>query len=152
MKKCLSIAIFTLFYITPNISSIEVLKCQGNVIYDKKTDIIRDRLDLIYAIGMHESRCDPNIINKSEGARGFLQIRPTCVDEANRLLGKEVFDTIDCYSVSKSIMIFSIIQDHYNPKWNKEVAAKLWNGGPQWYKKEGVKNYWLNVKKYLKKY
>lgn len=145
MKKGLTIIVFTLFYINPNISSIEVEKTQEHVIFDEKTDLIK-------SIGNVESGNNPDTINKREEARGFLQIRPGCVADANRIMGYKAFDTLDCYNIEKSIMIFTVIQNHYNPKWNKEIAAKLWNGGPHWYHKEGVKNYWVKVKRYLKKY
>src|SRR5512136_1926738 len=100
MKKCLIIAVFTLFYINPNISSSTIKTFKVDVKNDKKDD---EKTELIYAIGMHESGYNPTIINQKEKARGFLQLRPTCVDEVNRILGKKVYDTVDCYNVQKSI-------------------------------------------------
>ena len=145
MKKTITIAVFTLFYINPSISSKTINKINPDVNYDAKTD-------LITSIGKVESELKPDTTNQKEKARGFLQIRPTCYQEANRILGYNAFDSTDCYNITKSVMIFTVIQDYYNPTWDKEIAAKLWNGGPQWHKKESVKNYWEKVKLYLKKY
>jgi len=145
MKKCLTIAVFTLFYITPNIRSTEIKEIKLDVNYNEKADLIE-------SIGKVESELNPGTTNQIEKARGFLQIRPVCIQEANRILGYNAFDSTDCYNITKSVMIFTIIQDYYNPTWNKEIAAKLWNGGPNWNKKQGVKNYWEKVKLYLKKY
>lgn len=142
MKKCLITIVFVLFYTNINSSSTPIKKLYIKPILEQKTDIIE-------AIGKVESGLNSKYINRIEQARGFLQIRPILVKEVNRILGNEIFDTTDCYNISKSIMMYKIIQDKYNPTENKEIAAKLWNGGPNWRQKESVKEYWNKVKRYL---
>ena len=64
--------------------------------------------------------------------------------EVNRILGKTVFDTTDCYNISKSVAIFIIIQEHYNGlNWftNSKEVAGLWNGWRNWKTKPSAINY-----------
>lgn len=65
---------------------------------------------------------------------GILQITPIYVKEANRLSGKN-FTLDDRYSVEKSLEMFSIIQNHYNPDKDIYMAIKLHNPkAGDWYK------------------
>jgi hypothetical protein len=83
----------------------------------------------IYAIAMVESGLNPEIINKSENAVGFLQIRPVMVREANRILGFDKFKLNDRFSAQISIEIFLTVQRHHNKDFNLKTACWIWNGG-----------------------
>ena len=102
-------------------------------------------MTIFRAIGEKESSNNPKAFNEKEGAIGIVQIRKIALQDANRILGKETYKEADCWDIAKSYEIFKTLQDHYNPSWDYETAAKLWNGGPKWAKKEGVKKYWLDV-------
>ena len=142
MKKITTIAIFALICINTKVMPVPVKHIEITPVYDEWNDLIK-------AMAKVESENNPDTINRSEKARGCLQIRPIMVREANRILGRELFDTLDCFNISKSLMIFQVIQSHWNPTRDIEIAAKLWNGGPRWRSKVGVIGYWERVRKHL---
>lgn len=86
-----------------------------------------------------ESGGDVMALNKS-GAAGVLQLMPIYVKEANRLLGADVY-TLNCrFDYNKSISMFYVIQNKYNPNRDIDIAIKLHNpteGG--WYAKRVYK-------------
>lgn len=90
---------------------------------------ILHRQKVLLSIMEEESRFQPDVINKSENAVGLLQIRPIMIREVNRLIGEERFTNTDRKDLYKSVEIFVIYQNHFNPEWDLEKAARLWNGG-----------------------
>ena len=76
---------------------------------------------VIEAISMVESTGNPNV--------GYLQISKILVRECNRILGKETYTYDDRYDKQKSIEMFIIYQERYNPEGNIEKAIRLWNSG-----------------------
>lgn len=58
---------------------------------------------------------------------GVLQITPILLDDANRILGEERYTLDDRTDREKSIEIFNIIQNHYNPDHDLHYALKIWN-------------------------
>lgn len=58
---------------------------------------------------------------------GVLQIRKPIVDDCNRILGCEMFTYEDRLDSLKSVQMFNIIQDQYNPSHDKHFALKIWN-------------------------
>lgn len=113
--------------------------------YITHTKIIDSRACLINAItNVQDPTHDIFAFCPKEQARGILQIRPIMVEEVNRILEKAVFDTTDCYNISKSVAIFTIIQEHYNGlNWfdNPKEVAGLWNGWRNWKTKQSTINY-----------
>lgn len=59
---------------------------------------------------------------------GILQITPIYVEEVNRL-SKKNYTLDDRFSVEKSLEMFAIVQNHYNPKRDINKAIKLHNPG-----------------------
>lgn len=59
---------------------------------------------------------------------GVLQITPILLQDCNRILKNEVFSLEDRLDSLKSVEIFNIIQDHYNPQHDYHLALKIWNG------------------------
>ena len=108
---------------------------------------------LLDAIMYVESRNDPTAWNKKEDACGVLQIRPIMIDDVNRILAKndipKVYTLDDRWSKQKSIEIFYIIQEYYSPNGTPERIARVWNGGPNGYKKDCTLQYWNKVKQQL---
>ena len=75
-----------------------------------------------------ESKGDSNAVGKLDDI-GVLQIRPIIVEDCNRILEMEVFKLEDRLDSLKSVEMFNIIQDHYNPQHDYHWALKLWNSG-----------------------
>jgi len=73
-----------------------------------------------------ESKGDSMAIGKGDCV-GILQITPIYVKDANRIIGKEIYTLEDRFNRQKSIEIFNIIQRHYNPSKDIDVAIKLHN-------------------------
>lgn len=82
--------------------------------------------DFISALVWVESHGDSNAIGGKDDT-GVLQIRKPIVDDCNRILGCEMFSYEDRTDSLKSVLMFNIIQDHYNPTHDKHFALKLWN-------------------------
>jgi|TARA_B100002003_G_scaffold19578_2_gene16180 hypothetical protein len=92
----------------------------------------------------------------SDKAYGCLQIRQPCVDDYNRwhktnyraeqMLGNYELsiaicrEYIDYYAIERRIGREPTLQD----------MARIWNGGPNGYKKPSTKKYWEKVKEVLK--
>ena len=108
---------------------------------------------LVDAVMYVESRNNPNAWNKHEDACGVLQIRPIMINDVNRILSKKntpkVYTLNDRWSKTKSIEIFNIIQEYYSPNGTPERIARVWNGGPNGYKKPQTLAYWHKVKQQL---
>lgn len=64
---------------------------------------------------------------------GYLQISPILVKECNNILKEKKsqlrYTLNDRYSKSKSIEMFYLIQDKFNPTYNIERAICIWNAG-----------------------
>ena len=108
---------------------------------------------LVDAVMYVESRNNPNAWNKREDACGVLQIRPIMINDVNRILSKKntpkVYTLNDRWNKTKSIEIFYIIQKYYSPNGTPERIARVWNGGPNGYKKPQTLAYWHKVKQQL---
>lgn len=89
-------------------------------------------------------------------AYGCLQIRKPCVDDVNRVHGTD-YRSEDClYNRELSVWICEryialyATEKRLGRKPTDEDRARIWNGGPNGYKKKSTENYWLKVKKQMK--
>lgn len=73
-----------------------------------------------------ESEGDPYAVGKDNDV-GILQITPIYVKEVNRILGKDVYPLNCRTNVKKSLEMFEIYQNHYNPNRDINKAIKLHN-------------------------
>lgn len=80
----------------------------------------------IKALIQVESRGDSNAVGIKDDV-GILQITPVYVKEVNRILGKDKYNLNDRYNAEKSIQMFKILQNYYNPNHSIEKAIKLHN-------------------------
>ena len=64
-------------------------------------------------------------------AIGPMQIHKIMVDEVNRIQDSIQFTYLDRWSLQKSIQMFNIYQDYWNPTRDIIIAKQLWNGGPK---------------------
>ena len=101
--------------------------------------------ELITKIIYIESDNGINVIGDNGKAIGPLQIHKILVDDVNRILGYKHYIYKDRYNLEKSIEMFNIYQQYYNPNKDIESAAKLWNGGPHYYKYPKVESYWRKI-------
>ena len=100
------------------------------------------RILVIKAIGLTETNLDmvaysaltvrqkvDKTYNKKEQAVGLLQIRPIMYRHLTQVLKLCNYGINDRWQADKSISMFILFQDHYNPTWNIEIASRDWNGG-----------------------
>lgn len=73
-----------------------------------------------------ESRGNNQAVS-SKGAVGVLQFLPILVEDCNRIVGYEKFALEDRLDSLKSVEMFNVIQDHYNPQHDYHWALKIWN-------------------------
>jgi len=104
---------------------------------------------LIPALIAVESRGNNHAIGDSGKAVGCLQIWPIMVEDVNRISHMH-YTFADRYDREKSIEMCRIYLNHYATNKPDEYAARIWNGGPQGYKKDSTKKYWEKVKRHLK--
>ena len=107
---------------------------------------------VINAVAKVESGYNPRAINGHHV--GYLQISPILVKECNRILAQRKdpkrYTLQDRYSKEKSIEMFILIQEFYNPGRDIEKAIRLWNGGPN-YGIRSTQGYYNKVMKYYAK-
>jgi len=94
-----------------------------------------------------------------EGAYGCLQIRQCCLDDVSRVTGKTV--TLKQCGASEGVSLWVCVQylrywgAHYRKQTGKEptpeVLARIWNSGPQGWRRESTEGYWKKVKVVLEK-
>lgn len=75
-----------------------------------------------------ESENNPGAVGTKNDV-GILQITPIYVADVNRILGKEAYFLEDRTDPGKSLEMFEIMQNHYNPKLDINKAIKLHNPG-----------------------
>lgn len=73
-----------------------------------------------------ESRGDRNAIGSKDDV-GVLQITPVLVQDCNRIVGYDKYDLDDRLDSLRSVEMFNVIQDHYNPQHDCHWALKIWN-------------------------
>ena len=84
--------------------------------------------DFTKALIWVESKGDSKAVGSNNDV-GVLQITPILLRDCNRILEMEVFKLEDRLDSLKSVEMFNIIQDHYNPQHDYHWALKLWNSG-----------------------
>lgn len=82
---------------------------------------------LIEAIIWRESCGDDKAINHKTNAVGCLQITPIYLKQCNKIVGHEKYKLSDRYSRAKSIEMFNLYQDYFNPNKDLHLAIKLHN-------------------------
>jgi len=87
---------------------------------------------LLRAIIQVESKGRPDAVNWKENALGLLQIRDVMLVEINRILEEQGKDTRythrDCLDSTKSIKMYYLVMDYYNPSYDVFKGCTVWNG------------------------
>jgi hypothetical protein len=73
-----------------------------------------------------ESKGDSKAVGSKDDT-GVLQITPILLQDCNRILKTERFTLEDRLDSLKSVEMFNIIQEHYNPQRDFHLALKIWN-------------------------
>ena len=130
-KYCYHIVILTaaIFIILPN-------SCKSQSVVDKEP--IVDTLSewQVFVLALVEVECERNPnLTSSKGAIGPFQITSQFVNEVNRLYGTS-FILEDAWDIDKSLTMFEMINDHYNPNRDIDKAIELHNPrAGKWYNK-----------------
>lgn len=95
------------------------------------------------AMVMTESEFNPRAVGK-DGDWGIFQQIPIYVAECNRILDLRKSDQKryvheDSFDIGKSIEMFNLVQSHYNPEQDIDVAIRYQNKAG-WYAKKVKKN------------
>ncbi len=117
---------------------------------NNKTELVQKNENtwdkLIQAIIYVESKGNDNA--KHGSSVGALQITPIAVAQCNKILqarrSKKHYTLSDRFSRKKSIEMFNLIQEYFNPKKSIEKAIRLWNGGNNYIVKR-TQNYYNKV-------
>lgn len=80
----------------------------------------------VQALILVESEGNPNAKGKTNDL-GILQITPIYVADVNRIIKEERYTLDDRTDVQKSMEMFEIIQNHYNPEKEIDKAIRRHN-------------------------
>ena len=110
---------------------------------EEREEELNEWVTLQMAIILTESQFDSTAFNPS-GAKGLYQLMPIYVKEVNNILDRtkdkrEKFKPEDAYDIDKSIEMFNILQDYFNPEKDIDKAISYHNKGRS-YKKKVYKN------------
>lgn len=100
-----------------------------------------------------ESSGNPNAIGDGGKAVGILQIHPVVVEDVNRIYQTKYTEK-DRLNKAKSMSICRLYLKYYGTRYQLktgkkadiEVLSRIWNGGPDGWKKQSTIKYWEKVK------
>jgi hypothetical protein len=104
-----------------------------------------------------ESGFNEKIVCRDGSSVGILQITPICVRQCNILYKKHYgvankYSYKDRYNKEKSIEMFWLMQNEYNPEFDIRRAVNLWNAGHVDKYINATQRYYNKVMKYLEKH
>lgn len=114
---------------------------------------VNNHEDLISTLIQIESTGNPDAIGDNGKAYGILQIRQDCLVDVNKANGTEykLDDVLGEKGVELSKWVFNEYMKIYatekrlGRKVTDEDRARIWNGGPNGYKKSGTRGYAYRV-------
>lgn len=95
------------------------LSAAGKIDYDR----------LIKAVAQVESGGNPKAVSPKGNYVGYLQLSKVAVDGCNKIIGEKKYSYKDRYDKDKSIEMFYIIQQKYNPNNDIILALRIWKEG-----------------------
>jgi hypothetical protein len=116
---------------------------------------------LILAIAIIESSLNPSAVGDGGKAVGIMQIHPCVITDVNYFCksnykNSDRRDTEKSFEICQKYLTYwgSVYEERTALKCTAEVYAKIWNGGPFGWKKEGavkerLDRYWFKVQQEL---
>ena len=120
-------------------------------------------LSFIDAIIQVESGGNLDAIGDNGKAQGCLQIKQCVIDDVNKFYPKYYRERLyvldDAFAKDKALEICWLYLKHWGEVYQKkmgkkptmEVFARIWNGGPNGWKKKSTLKYWEKVKRQMEK-
>ncbi len=108
---------------------------------------------LVAALIAVESNGRDDAIGDNGQAVGCLQLHPSYVADANRILGRKRWTLKDRLSRVESVEMFYVVATHYakhNKDFSAQGIARRHNGGPRGHKWKSTLGYWAKVRKAMK--
>ena len=117
----------------------------------KNNKLIEHYKNLLLGMMAQESRTGQILTGDGGAAKGILHIHKSFVDNINKVC-KTNYTYDDRLSSVKSIEMFLLFQEHYNPTQDYEIGAKLWNGGQNCdLNNPNLIKYWDQVSSHIEK-
>lgn len=112
---------------------------------------------LLPSLAIVESNNNDYAIGDNGKAVGRYQIHQICIDDVNRITGG-AYVVNDRYDPVKSAEIVSAYLYHYGLQYERqtgksatiEVLARIYNGGPNGWKKNSTIKYWNKIQEVIK--
>jgi len=111
-------------------------------------------LRLIDALIQVESSGRDHVVGDNGSAAGPLQVHTSVVADVNRLYGtkythREMHDRAKAIEVCSKYLSFYGSEKRLGRPPTMEDLARIWNGGPQGWRRSATLNYWQKVKRHL---
>lgn len=126
------------------------------LIGDIQAHVIPDSLlDAIQKVETGGERDPANAVGDNGDSYGWLQIGDAVLADVNAIYPHATFTRKDTADLQRSRMIAVIYLMHYCTEERLgrtptlEDAARIWNGGPNGWKKRSTRKYWAKVQKHL---
>ena len=110
---------------------------------------------LIPALEQVESKGDPKAVGDKGKAFGILQIWEVVIIDVNRAKGtsythEDAFDPEKARAICRAYLSIYCTERRLGRKPTMEDAARIWNGGPNGFKKAATIGYWAKVQRELR--
>lgn len=142
MKRIVLIVGLSLIVITSSKTNLRISNNRNNcesMLVDFKELRFKQLVHSLILVESNNGRFLHDTLNHD--AIGILQIRPVLVDEVNRFVGHNKYQYDDRWDSIKSIEMFRLYQNKYNPHYDFERGCRIWNGGPTGHKKLSTLSY-----------
>lgn len=106
---------------------------------------------LILALMLVESGNDPAAIGDNGDAYGILQIHECVILDVNEEYGStfvhnDAFDPLKSVEICKLYLLLYANERRLGHQPSYEEYSRIWNGGPNGYKRKATEGYWQKVK------
>ena len=111
---------------------------------------------LLRAITYVESRGDNSAVGDGGLAYGSLQIHRGVVLDVNRVYGtnythRDAFDRASAVDMFHKYLAIYAVERRLGREPTREDKARIWNGGPNGFKKDVTRRYWAKVEAALER-
>lgn len=122
-----------------------------------QTKAVEPDARLLNALVWVESSRNEKAVGDKGKAVGLLQLHKIYVDDVNRIIGKKKYSYADRWNPQKSVDMTVVYLKHYGRRYERltgkkasyEVLARIHNGGPNGWQKDGTAEYWNKVRKHI---